>query len=189
MKITSVKFIKGLVSDDPIMDDGIPQIAFIGRSNVGKSSLINALTKSSISRTSSTPGRTAEINFFLINNSIYFVDLPGYGYAKVSFAEKDKLTSLISSYLFNTVYTQKKVVLIIDINVGMTDKDILMFEDLKSHGKDIVVVLSKVDKINQKDFHKKIKEIETLTGDIPLFQISSKNGTGIDDLIDNLLDC
>ncbi|MCX6756702.1 MAG: ribosome biogenesis GTP-binding protein YihA/YsxC [Candidatus Nomurabacteria bacterium] len=187
MNITSAKFIKGLVSDDPIMDDGIPQIAFIGRSNVGKSSLINALTKSAVSRTSSTPGRTAEINFFLINDSFYFVDLPGYGYAKVSFAMKDKLASLISTYLFNNVYTQKKVVLIFDINVGMTDKDMLMFEDLKSHNKNIIIVLSKVDKITQKDFHKKLKEIETITGNIPLFQISSKNGVGVSELIDELL--
>jgi GTP-binding protein len=187
MNITSVKFIKGLVGDDPIMDDGIPQVAFIGRSNVGKSSLVNALTKSAISRTSSTPGRTAEINFFLVNDSVYFVDLPGYGYAKVSFAMRDKLTSLINSYLFNKVYTQKKVVLIIDINVGMTDKDIVMFEDLKNANKNIVLVLSKVDKITQKDFYKNIKEIEKIVGEFPLFQISSKNGTGINELVNELL--
>jgi GTP-binding protein len=187
MKITSVTFIKGLVGDDPIMDDGIPQIAFIGRSNVGKSSLVNALTKSTISRTSSTPGRTAEINFFLVNNSVYFVDLPGYGYAKVSFSQRDKLANLIDSYLFNRVYTQKKVVLIIDINVGMTDKDIVMFEDLKKHNKNIVIVLSKIDKITQKDFHKNMKELETITGDYSLFQVSAKKGVGIDELVDELL--
>lgn len=187
MKITLVKFIKGLVGDDTIMDDGIPQVAFIGRSNVGKSSLVNALTKSSISRTSSTPGRTAEINFFLINDSIYFVDLPGYGYAKVSFAMRDKLSSLINSYLFNRVYTQKKVVLIIDINVGMTDKDIVMFEDLKKADKNIVLVLSKVDKITQKDFHKNIKAIEQITGGTPLFQVSAKNNIGISELVEELL--
>lgn len=187
MKITSVTFIKGLVGDDKIMDDGIPQIAFIGRSNVGKSSLVNALTKSAISRTSSTPGRTAELNFFLVNNNVYFVDLPGYGFAKVSFSQRDKLANLIDSYLFNKVYTQKKVVLIIDINVGMTDKDIVMFEDLKKANKNIVLVLSKVDKITQKDFHKNMKAIEQITGDTPLFQVSSKKGTGIQDLIDELL--
>ena len=187
MKITSVKFIKGLVGDDKIMDDGTPQVAFIGRSNVGKSSLVNALTKSSISRTSSTPGRTAELNFFLVNDSVYFVDLPGYGYAKVSFAMRDKLINLINSYLFNKVYTQKKVVLIIDINVGMTDKDIVMFEDLKKANKNIVLVLSKVDKITQKDFHKKMKEIEQITGETPLFQVSAKNKIGIDELVEELL--
>lgn len=178
---------KGIVKDDPIMDDGIPQVAFIGRSNVGKSSLVNALTKSTISRISSFPGRTAEINFFLINESFYFVDLPGYGYAQASHEAREKLKNLINSYLFNRVYTQKKVVLIIDINVGMTDNDIVMFEDLKNANKDVVIVLSKVDKITQKDFHKNMKQIEAITGDLPLFQISSKKGVGIEVLVDELL--
>ncbi len=187
MKIISVRFMKGIVQDDPIMDDGIPQVAFIGRSNVGKSSLVNALTKSTISRISSFPGRTAEINFFLVNESIYFVDLPGYGFAQASHSAREKLANLINSYLFNRVYKQKKVVLIIDINVGMTDKDITMFEELKKADKNIVLVLSKVDKITQKDFHKNMKQIETVTGDVPLFQISSKKGTGIEELVDELL--
>ena len=187
MKIETVSFVKGLVGDDPIMDNGTPQVAFIGRSNVGKSSLINALTKSAISRTSSTPGRTAEINFFLINKSLYFVDLPGYGFARTSFEGRDKLANLISSYLFNTVYTQKKVVLIIDINVGMTDKDIVMFEDLKKANKNIVIVLSKIDKITQKDFHKNMKAIEMITGEYPLFQVSASKKIGIDELVEDLL--
>lgn len=187
MNITSVQFIKGIVEDDAIMDNGTPQIAFIGRSNVGKSSLINALTKSDISRISSKPGSTAEINFFLINREVYFVDLPGYGFARASGEARDKLGNLIHSYLFNNVYTQKKVVMIVDINVGMTDKDIVMFQDLKKHNKNIVLVLSKVDRITQKDFNKNIKEIEKITGDQPLFQISAKKGTGIKELTEVLL--
>jgi GTP-binding protein len=187
MNITHVKFIKGVVGDDPIMNDGIPQIAFIGRSNVGKSSLINALTKSDISRTSATPGRTAEINFFLVNDSTYFVDLPGYGFARGSHEERDILADRIDSYLFNRIYDQKKVVLVIDINVGMTAKDIAMFEALKEHDKDIVIVLSKVDKITQKDFHKNMKEIEKITRDVPLIQVSSKKGVGVAELVDELL--
>ncbi len=186
MNITSVRFIKGLVSDDKIMNDGIPQIAFVGRSNVGKSSLINALTKSAISRTSSVPGRTAQINFFLVNEDTYFVDLPGYGYAKASFEERDKLANLINSYLFNRVYTQKKVVLIIDANVGMTEKDKEMFNELAGFGKDLVVVLSKVDKVTQKDFHKNMKQIQEVTGDMELFQISSEKKIGIQELLEEL---
>lgn len=186
MNIESSRFIKGIVQDDPIMNDGIPQVAFIGRSNVGKSSLINALTKSKLSKVSSNPGSTGEINFFLINNDTYFVDLPGYGFAKASNARRDKLSNLIQSYLFNDVWTQKKVVLIVDINVGMTDKDIKMYTDLKAHNKNIVVVLSKVDKIKQSDFHKNIREIEKITGDQPLFQISSEKKIGITELVDEI---
>lgn len=187
MIIESSKFIKGIVQDDLIMNDGIPQIAFIGRSNVGKSSLINALTKSKLSRVSANPGSTGEINFFLINNDTYFVDLPGYGFAKASNTRRDKLSNLIQSYLFNDVWTQKKVVLIVDINVGMTDKDIKMYTDLKDHNKNIVVALSKVDKIKQSDFHKNIREIEKITGDQPLFQISSEKKIGIQELVDEIL--
>ena len=100
MKITSSVFIKGIVEDDEIMDDGIPQVAFIGRSNVGKSSLVNALTKSKLSRISSSAGSTQQINFFLINKSIYFVDLPGYGFAKASNEDRNKIGNLINSYPF-----------------------------------------------------------------------------------------
>lgn len=187
MKINSVKFIKGLVSDDEIMEDGIPQVAFVGRSNVGKSSLVNALTNSSVSRVSSTPGRTAQLNFFLINDSVYFVDLPGYGFAKGSGGDRDKISNLIESYLFNKVYIQKKIVLIIDINVGMTEKDVTMFENLKNEGKNLIIVLSKVDKTNQSVRHHKMTEIKETIGDYPLFPISSKKGTGIDALVAELL--
>lgn len=105
MNIRSAKFIKGVTDEDPIFTDGVPQIAFIGRSNVGKSSLINALTKSSISRASSFPGRTQELNVFLINDFIYFVDLPGYGFSRISGRGKEKITDLIDCYLFNDRFT------------------------------------------------------------------------------------
>ncbi len=188
MNVLSAKFIKGIVQDDPIMNDGVPQIAFIGRSNVGKSSLINSLTKSSISRISSTPGSTEQINFFLINESVYFVDLPGYGFAKVSNERRDKLHNLIHSYLFNDVWDQKKVVLIIDVNVGMTDKDIKMYTDLKYHNKNVIVALSKVDKITQSDFHKKIVAVQKITGDQELHQFSSKKNIGISELVTAILE-
>jgi GTP-binding protein len=187
MNIVSSRFIKGIVQDDPIMNDGIPQVAFIGRSNVGKSSLINALTKSKLSRVSSNPGSTGEINFFLINNDTYFVDLPGYGYAKASNSKRDKLHNLIQSYLFNDVWTQKKVVLIVDSNVGMTDKDIAMYNDLKAHNKTIVLALSKVDKPKQSDLHKNIHEIQKITGDQKLFPFSSEKKIGVEKLIDEIL--
>lgn len=188
MDIQSAQFIKGIVQDDEIMNNGLPQVAFIGRSNVGKSSLINALTnKSTLSRVSSSAGSTQEINFFLINKSLYFVDLPGYGFARASNETRDKLSSLIHSYLFNDVYTQKKVVLIIDINVGMTDKDIVMFEELVKHKKDIIIALSKVDKITQSELHRNLSAIKKITMDYPLFLFSSKKGTGISALVSEII--
>jgi len=188
MKITSIKFMKGLVGDDKILSDGIPQIAFVGRSNVGKSSLINTLTKSGISRTSSFPGRTQEINVFLVNNKYYFVDLPGYGFARSSGLGREKIGELIDSYLFNSIYTQKKVVMIIDASVGMTDKDILMFNELIDHNKDFVIVANKIDKLKQSDYYKKMTELKKMAGDIyPIIPFSTKTKKGLDTLLNEIL--
>ena len=101
MKITSAKFVKGVVGPDEALRDGTPQIAFIGRSNAGKSSLLNSLTNSKkLAITSKTPGRTKEINVFLINGTHYFMDLPGYGYARAGGDTLQKLSDLIFWYLF-----------------------------------------------------------------------------------------
>jgi GTP-binding protein len=186
MKITSVKFMKGLVGSDNILGDGIPQIAFVGRSNVGKSSLINTLTSSSISRTSSFPGRTQEINIFLINNSIYLVDLPGYGFARASGAGREKIGELIDSYLFNSIYKQEKIIMIIDANVGMTEKDILMFNELKNHDKNFIVIANKIDKMTQSEYSKKINEIKKIIGNSKLIPFSTKTKKNIDTLIEEI---
>ena len=179
MKIISKKFIKGIIKDDPLLGNKIPQIAFIGRSNVGKSSLINSLTNSQLARTSSFPGRTQEINIFLINNAFYLVDLPGYGFTRTSGLGREKITELIDSYLFNSLYNQKKVVLIIDANIGMTDADISMFRELEDHGKDFVIVANKVDKMNQSEHHKKINEIKNIAPNHLIIPFSSKKKIGI----------
>jgi GTP-binding protein len=191
MKITSTKFIKGLVGDDSILADGVPQIAFIGRSNVGKSSLINTLTKSSASRTSSFPGRTQEINVFLVknnlDNSFYFIDLPGYGFARASGLGREKIGELIDSYLFNSIYTQKKVVLIIDASIGMTEKDILMFNELIDHQKNFIVVANKVDRLKQSDYHKRMEEIKKMIGNgYPIIPFSNKTKKDLDTLVDEI---
>jgi GTP-binding protein len=127
MEIRSAKFIKGVVGTDEIFEDGIPQIVFIGRSNVGKSSVINTLAnEKGLARTSSTPGRTQQINIFLINKAFYLVDLPGYGFAKVPLAVKQQIQKMINWYLFNSDYNFKRVILIVDANVGPTKDDLDM---------------------------------------------------------------
>lgn len=186
MKIISTKFVKGVVGDDDILANGIPQIAFIGRSNVGKSSLINTLTNSGVSRTSSFPGRTQEINIFLINDSFYLVDLPGYGFARSSGLGREKIGELIDSYLFNSIYNQQKVVLIIDANVGMTEKDILMFNELVHYNKNFIIVANKIDKMTQSEYHKKITELKKITNGVPVFPFSTKKRNGLDSLIDEI---
>lgn len=186
MKITSTKFIKGIVGDDKILADNIPQIAFVGRSNVGKSSLINTITNSKISRTSSFPGRTQEINIFLINNSFYLVDLPGYGFARASGLGREKIGELIDSYLFNSIYPQKRVVMIIDAGIGMTDKDILMFNELQNHDKDFIIIANKIDKLKQSEYSKQMKEIKNITGDHKLIPFSNKTKKDLEKLTDEI---
>jgi|JI10StandDraft_1071094.scaffolds.fasta_scaffold03913_9 GTP-binding protein len=182
MKVTSAKFIKGLVGDDALLHDGTPQVAFVGRSNVGKSSLINALTTTSVSRTSSYAGSTQEINVFLVNDSFYLMDLPGYGFARASGLGRAKIGDLIDTYIFDPKYHHHKVVLLVDANVGMTDKDISMFEELRAAGKDVVVAPSKIDKLNQSDMHKSMKEIERIAYGATIIPFSSKTKRGIEAL-------
>lgn len=184
MIIKSVKFIRGIVGDDEILKNSTPKVAFIGRSNVGKSSLINSLTNSKVSRTSSKAGSTRELNTYLVNDSHYLVDLPGYGYARGNKASKEKISDLIEDYLFNPEYKQDKVVLIIDANVGMTDNDISMFNELRDAKKDFIIAVSKIDKMTQSEYHHGMKKIESIVGAHPLYPFSSIKKTGLNKLID-----
>src|SRR3989339_1336005 len=165
MNITSAKFIKGVVGEDQILNDGTPQIAFIGRSNVGKSSVINSLTKQkNLAISSNTPGRTREINVFLINKSIYFVDLPGYGYAKISKEGRNQLRELIHWYFVTSTYHQEKIIFIIDAEVGPTKIDAEMLRILEEQHKNIVIVANKVDKIKPSQYTQKMQIIHDFLG-------------------------
>lgn len=190
MKVSSTKFIKGAVSgSDEVLLDGKPHVVFIGRSNVGKSSLLNVLTNSKIARTSSMPGRTQEINVMLVNDSIYFLDLPGYGFARVSGMGKYAIGKLIEQYLFNpNISSPQKIILLVDAHVGMTDKDMAMFDDLVEYGKDFVIAASKIDKCSQSEYHHNMLAIKKAAGDRLIFPFSSKTKKGLDALRDYVLD-
>lgn len=178
---------RGIKGDNEILEDGIPQIAFIGRSNAGKSSLMNSLTGiKKLARTSNTPGRTQEMNVFLINDTHYFVDLPGYGFAKTKMKTLEKLSKLLFWYLFVSHHNQK-IVLLIDANIGPTVDDIEMLNELETTGKEIVVVLNKIDKIKKSHCKHRLQKLgEQLEGH-KLFPYSSKTKVGIEDLVDELL--
>ncbi len=183
MQIKSAIFVKGIAKEDDILENGIPQIAFIGRSNVGKSSIINSLTnQKDLAITSSFPGRTQQVNLFLINKAFYLVDLPGYGFAKASKEGRDRIQQLINWYLFTSEYEQKIVVLIIDANVGLTDNDLEMLRSLEEYNKNILIVANKVDKIKNSEYQKKLKQIQDLVGQHKIIAYSSKNKIGINAL-------
>ncbi len=183
VKITSAKFVRGATNDENLIRDGLPQFTFIGRSNVGKSSLINTLVnQKELAKSSSTSGRTKEINFFLVNNAFYFVDLPGYGYSKGSFEMRDTIYARIEGYLFNSNIKHKKVVLIIDAKVGMTAEDEEMFAELENKKKDIIVVINKIDKVNQSEKHKSVNAIKDFVGAFPVVLFSSEKKIGAKEL-------
>jgi GTP-binding protein len=189
VKTLDARFLRGLVSHDPVLEDGTPQIAFIGRSNVGKSSLINSLTgHQGLARTSSFPGRTQQINLFVVEigaaksaarkSRQYWLDLPGYGYSKHSLETKRKLHGLIDWYLFQSAYIQQKVLLIIDAEVGPTDNDFEMLRSLEATAKPVLVVANKADKIRKSRAPVRWRELQKLLGHHPVVPYSSEKSIG-----------
>lgn len=189
MNIRSATFVKGVVQNDELLDDATtPHVAFIGRSNVGKSSVINALTQQKgLARTSSFPGRTQEVNLYLINKSLYLVDLPGYGYAKASWEARERLQKMINWYLFDSRYQQRKVVLIIDANVGVTEIDLEMLHGLEEYNKTIVVVANKIDKIRPSQYKHQLEVIQAQMGNHLVIPFSAKKNTGVSYLVNEIL--
>ncbi|MHB1163516.1 MAG: ribosome biogenesis GTP-binding protein YihA/YsxC [Minisyncoccota bacterium] len=175
MKITSAEFLKGIIGTDVILTDGVPQYAFVGRSNVGKSSVINSLVnRKDLVKTSNRPGKTTEINFFGINNKkCYFVDLPGYGYAKRAPKEKESIEKLILWYLMYSEATLTKVVLILDSKAGLTAFDEEMIRVLREKGYPLLIVANKSDKLNQKETVAQLRAIKEAAHEATVFLYSA----------------
>ncbi len=190
MIIKSAEFVKGIVGTNPILYDGLPQVAFIGRSNVGKSSLLNALVnRKDLVKVSGRPGKTTELNFFLINKNLYFVDLPGFGYAKLGEKQREKLRKLILWY-FMYAEVNPVVVIVLDIVAGLTSFDQEMIEVLEEQGHPYVIAVNKVDKLNQSDLAKQVKAIQESVPNADIVLCSAKEKKNINNLllkIDSLL--
>ena len=187
MKITSAKFIKSIVGPDQFLDSGIPQIAFIGRSNVGKSSIINSLThQKDLAITSSFPGRTQQVNVFLINESIYLMDLPGYGFAKASLADRARIQQIIYWYLLESEHDPRLIVFIIDASVGPTENDLDMLHRLRANGKNIVIVANKIDKLKKSSQRNELQKIEAQVGGVRIIPFSVKDKIGIQELTNEI---
>ena len=158
------------------------EIAFAGRSNVGKSSLLNKLfNRKNLARVSSVPGKTATINFYKVD-TVRFVDLPGYGYAKVSKGDKRRWAFLLESY-FNTNRDIRLVVLLVDIRRPPTEDDLLMVNFLKEKGYEFIVVLTKKDKLNKTEFNKRMESISDELGSFDsekIIPFSAMNGDGLE---------
>lgn len=189
-RIKNSDFVTSAVKKDQYPTTGLSEIAFVGRSNVGKSSIINALTnRRKLAKVSQTPGKTRLINFFTINNDeFYLVDLPGYGYAKVSKSEKASWGNIIETYLSGRSEL-KRVVLLVDSRHKPTADDIQMHEWIKFYGYDEVIIATKSDKLSNNELRKSEKVIRDtlkLTKEDTLYFFSSVNKKGKDELVDNL---
>ncbi|MCE5221594.1 MAG: ribosome biogenesis GTP-binding protein YihA/YsxC [Clostridium sp.] len=189
MRIKQSEFITSAVKREQYPIDNRVEVAFVGRSNVGKSSIINSLTnRKKLAKVSQTPGKTRLVNFFLINNDFYLVDLPGYGYAKVSKSEKDSWGKTIEMYLTGREQL-KRVVLLVDSRHKPSGDDIMMNEWFKHFGYDVTIVATKSDKLTRNELKKSekvIKETLKLGEEDKLYFFSSLNKNGKDELIDNL---
>ena len=182
MKVTSAEFVKSAFKQEHWTTDDLPEIAFLGRSNVGKSSLINSLLgRKGLARTSNTPGRTQSINFFLINESFYFADLPGYGYARVSKTMRADWGVMAEEYLSER---ENLVLLIqlIDSRHSPTLLDRQLQEWLVYHRKNHLIAATKADKLSNNKLNQSLKEIGKVLPESKIIAYSSQTGKGKDEL-------
>ncbi len=191
IKKVSLETVCGITSRIP--DNLYPEVAFAGRSNVGKSSLINALmNRKSLARTSAQPGKTQTINFYNINDALYFVDLPGYGYARANEEVKAKWGKMVENYLHKSKML-KAVFLLIDIRHEPTANDRIMYEWIVSQGYHPIIIATKLDKINRSQIQKQVKLIKTSlqaepeTVVIPFSALNKQGREEIYGLLDEML--
>ena len=183
VKSAELETVCGITSKLP--DNDLPEIAFAGKSNVGKSSLINGLlNRKSLARTSAQPGKTQTINFYNVNKNLYFVDLPGYGYAKVSVEIRAKWGKMIERYLHGSPQL-KKVFLLIDIRHVPSENDCMMYDWIVDNGYEPVIICTKLDKIKRSQVQKNLKLIREKLDLVPgttMIPFSAQTKQGRDEI-------
>lgn len=186
MTIKKSRFVTSLAELKPFPGQGLPEIALAGKSNVGKSSLINSLTRNSkLARTSSTPGKTRLVNFYELNEDMFLVDLPGYGFAKASKQERDKWSSMIEGYLERSA-SLKHVLQLVDIRHTPTQEDVMMINYLRHYDIPFTVVATKADKLSKAQRGRSIPVIcrTLVVQPWEVIPYSSEDGTGKDKLLE-----
>lgn len=191
IKNVSLETVCGVTSRLP--ENGHPEVAFAGKSNVGKSSLINALmNRKSLARTSAQPGKTQTVNYYNINGQLYFVDLPGYGYARANESVKAGWGKMIENYLYRSGQL-RQIFLLVDIRHAPSANDIIMYDWILKSGRRPIVIATKLDKINRSQIRKQLKLIgDTLKADadtvmIPFSAVTKQGRDEIYDILDRIL--
>ena len=189
MNIQNAVFIKSAAASRDIITDGLPQIVFSGKSNVGKSSVINKLlNRKNLARVSSSPGKTVHINYFLIDGAAYFVDLPGYGYAKVAKIERERWSILMESFFSGSAHITLGI-MIVDARHKPTADDITMAQWFKSTACPLVIVANKIDKVKSSEEKQKIALIRDtleLHEETRIIPFSAEKGTSREALLSEI---
>ena len=186
VNLQKTEFILSAAAPKDFLRDGLPQVAFAGRSNVGKSSVINRLlNRKNFARVGAAPGKTIHINYFKIDGAFYLVDLPGYGYAKVSKSERDRWGKLMETY-FAHPELMTMGVMIVDSRHKPTADDCTMAQWFKDTGRPMVVVANKLDKLKKSEIQPNLDQIRLtleLEEDVPVIPFSAEKGDGRQDLL------
>ena len=190
MNLQKAEFVTSIADLGRLPTDGLPQIVFSGKSNVGKSSVINRVLNRKNFARGESPGKTTHINFFRIDQRAYFVDLPGYGYAKVSKAEKERWGKLMEQY-FAVPERIDLGILIVDARHKPTANDVTMSEYFQNAGRPFLVVANKLDKLKKSELEPNMAQIRStlaLSEDTRLIPFSAEKGTGRDALVKAIMD-
>jgi len=184
IRVESAEFVLSAVRPEDFLRDGRPELAFVGRSNVGKSSLINRLLgRRNLARTSSTPGRTRAVNYFLVDGKLYVVDLPGYGYARAARGERQRWAAIVEAYFEHPA--DRLVVLLIDAKVGATSLDVQAARYLQEVETGLIVAVTKIDRVpryKRPQSLARVAELLRVPPDTKILAVSSKTGEGISEL-------
>jgi GTP-binding protein len=190
LNLQKTEFVRSAAGERDFPKDGLPQVVFSGRSNVGKSSVVNKLLlRKNFARVGGMPGKTIHINYFLVDEKVYLVDLPGYGYAKVSQAEKERWGRLIETWFADTALMTLGV-MIVDARHKPTADDCIMCEWFKESGKPFVVVANKLDKLKKSEIEPnlaRIRETLELSEDVKAIPFSAEKGDGRQELLGEIL--
>jgi GTP-binding protein len=185
VKVESAEFVRSAHASGDFMRDGLPEVAFVGRSNVGKSSLMNRLLgRKGLAKTSSTPGRTRAVNYFLINRRFWFVDLPGYGYAKAAKDDRREWAALVESYL-RVALPRLRLVQLVDGKVGATPLDVQATGYLTGLGASLVVAATKIDRVprgRRAGVLRAMRGTLELADSVSLIPVSAQSGEGMKEL-------